>query len=196
MLNVDKSKEMIIKRSITKTAALSPLLGIEHVESMNILGVIFQCNLSFTMQVDQLIVGGAQTMYALGTLKHHGLWEVTWATFIARLTYASQAWWGLLNAQGRDRLEKVLNKDVKGDSCQKVTHHLHRSASQQISRCSVTSSRTPSMSSIISYHQLVRLKVDSEPELTIGRCQLQTKVPCHGKCLSVACACWTLIDTC
>ena len=54
-----------------------------------------------TMQVDRLVVRGAQTMYALGTLKHHGLsgpplWEVTRATFIARLTYASQAWWGLL----------------------------------------------------------------------------------------------------
>ena len=73
---------------------------------------------SFTMQVDRLVVRGAQTMYALGTLKHHGLsgpplWEVTRATFIARLTYASQAWWGLLDAQSRDRLEKVLNKAVR-----------------------------------------------------------------------------------
>ena len=119
-LNVDKSKEMIIKRPRprTRSAVPPPLLGIECVESMNILGVIFQCNLSFTMQVDRLVVRGAQTMYALGTLKHHGLsgpplWEVTRATFIARLTYASQAWWGLLDAQGRDRLEKVLNKAVR-----------------------------------------------------------------------------------
>ena len=117
-LNVDKSKEMIIKRPRTRSAAPPPLLGIERVESMNILGVIFQCNLSFTMQVDRLVVRGAQTMYALGTLKHHGLsgpplWEVTRATFIARLTYASQAWWGLLDAQGRARLEKVLNKAVR-----------------------------------------------------------------------------------
>ena len=119
MLNVDKSKEMIIKCPRTRSAAPPPLLGIERVESMNILGVIFQCNLSFTMQVDRLVVRGAQTMYALGTLKHHGLggpplWEVTRATFIARLTYASQAWWGLLDAQGRARLEKVLNKAVRG----------------------------------------------------------------------------------
>ena len=58
-LNVDKSKEMIIKCPRTKTAAPPPLLGIERVESMNILGVIFQCNLSFTMQVDRLVVRGA-----------------------------------------------------------------------------------------------------------------------------------------
>ena len=42
------------------------------------------------------------------------LWEVTRATFIARLTYASQAWWGLLDAQGRDKLESILKKAVKG----------------------------------------------------------------------------------
>ena len=62
---------------------------------------------------------GAQTTYALGTLRRHGLtrsllWEMTRATFIARLTYASQAWWGLLDAQGRSRLESVLKKAVKG----------------------------------------------------------------------------------
>ena len=78
------------------------------------------------MQVDRLVVRGAQTMYALGTLKQHGLsgpplWEVTRATFIARLTYASQAWWGLLDAQGRDRLGKVLNKAVRGGFLPK--HH-------------------------------------------------------------------------
>ena len=82
MLNVDKSKELIIKRLRTITAPRHPLFGIERVDSMNILGVIFQCNLSFTMQVDRLVVRCAQTMYALDTLKHHGLsgpplWEVT-----------------------------------------------------------------------------------------------------------------------
>ena len=52
MSSVDKSKEMIIKRLRTKNAAPPPLLGIERVESVNILGIIFQCNLSFTIQVD------------------------------------------------------------------------------------------------------------------------------------------------
>ena len=110
---------------------------------------------------------GAQTMYALGTLKHHGLsgppmWEVTRATFIARLTYASQAWWGLQDAQGRDRLEKVLNKAVRGGFLSNVNHHLHRFVIQRISRCLVTFPRTPSTSSIICYHLAVRLRVDSE----------------------------------
>ena len=63
--------------------------------------------------------GSHKTMYALGKLRRHGLsgpllWEVTRATFIARLTYASQAWWGLLDEQGRSRLEGVLKKAMKG----------------------------------------------------------------------------------
>ena len=43
-----------------------------------------------------------------------GVVNQVYATFIARLTYASQAWWGLLDAQGRSRLEGVLKKAMKG----------------------------------------------------------------------------------
>ena len=119
VLNVAKSKEMIVKRPRSKTDAPPAINGIERVDNMNILGVIFQCTFSFTLQVDRLVARGAQTMYALGTLRRHGLtgpllWEVTRATFVARLAYASQAWWGLLDAQGRSRLDSVLRKAVKG----------------------------------------------------------------------------------
>ena len=119
VLNVAKSKEMIIKCPRTRTDAPPALNGIERVDSMNILGIMFQCTFSFTLQVDRLVARGAQTMYAIGTLRRHGLtgpllWEATRATFIARLTYASQAWWGLLDSQGRSRLEGVLKKAMKG----------------------------------------------------------------------------------
>ena len=65
VLNVAKSKEMIIKRPRTKTDAPPALNGIDRVDSMNILGIIFQCTFSFTLQVDRLVAQGAQTMYAL-----------------------------------------------------------------------------------------------------------------------------------
>ena len=64
-----------------------------------------------------------------------------------------------------------------------------------MSRCLVISSRTPSMSSIICYHQSLRQRVDSEPEPMIERCQLPTKIPLHGKRSLVACLCWTLIES-
>ena len=112
---------LILKISsiFSKTDAPPARNGIERVDSMNILGIMFQCTFSFTLQVDRLVARGAQTMYAIGTLRRHGLtgpllWEVTRATFIARLTNASQAWWGLLDAQGRGRLEGVLKKAMNG----------------------------------------------------------------------------------
>ena len=73
---------------------------------MNVLGVLIQNNLSFRDQVDHLVRQSAQTMYALGILKHHGLcgpplWEVAEATLMSRLTYTSSAWWGFIDAEGR-----------------------------------------------------------------------------------------------
>ena len=117
-LNVSKTKEMIVKRPHTKTDIPPVTPGVERVAFMNILGVMFQENMSFTMQVDRLVARGAQTMYALGTLKNHGLnncalWEVTRATLLSRLTYASQAWWGMLDSAGRQRLQGIINRAVK-----------------------------------------------------------------------------------
>ena len=82
---------MIVKRPHTKIDIPPGTPGVERVAFMNILGVIFQENMSFTMQVDRLVARGAQTMYAIGTLKNHGLnncalWEVTRATLLSRLT--------------------------------------------------------------------------------------------------------------
>ena len=117
-LNVSKTKEMIVKRPHTKTDIPPVTPGVERVTFMNILGVMFQENMSFTMQVDRLVARGAQTMYALGTLKNHGLnncalWEVTRATLLSRLTYASQAWWGMLDGAGRQRLQGIVNRAIK-----------------------------------------------------------------------------------
>ena len=55
--------------------------------------------------------------YAIRTLRNHGLsgqrlWEVTQSTFLSRL-YASQAWYGMLDANGKARLESTLQKAIK-----------------------------------------------------------------------------------
>ena len=96
-LNLSKTKEMIVKRPHTKTDIPPVTPGVERVAFMNIVGVMFQGNMSFTMQVDRLVARSAQTMYTLNTLKNRelsncALWEVTCATLLSRLTYASQAW--------------------------------------------------------------------------------------------------------
>ena len=85
---------------------------------MNVLGVHIQSNLSFRDQVDHLVRQSAQTMYALRILRHHGLcgpplWEVAGATLMSRLTYASSAWWGFIDAERRKRPNSVVIKATK-----------------------------------------------------------------------------------
>ena len=57
-------------------------------------------------------------MYALRLLRSQGLngpnlWEVTRATLVSRLTYASQAWCGMITEGGRKQLEAVLTKAIR-----------------------------------------------------------------------------------
>ena len=73
---------------------------------------------SFWEQVDHLVAQGAQTLHALRILKHHGfngphLWTVANSTLLARLTYASPAWWGLIGSEGLLRLQSVISRAVK-----------------------------------------------------------------------------------
>ena len=106
-LNASKSKKMIIRRPQFNQAALPhPIPGIERVDSMNILGVILRCDLSFHEQVERLASQSAQTMDALRMLRSQGLsdpnlWEVAEATLVSRLSYASQVWWGMIRESER-----------------------------------------------------------------------------------------------
>ena len=118
-LNTNKTKEMIFHRPRVNSQTFPPPLdGITRVTTMNVLGVHIQSNLSFRDQVDRLFRQSAQTMYALRILRHHGLcgpplWEVAGATLMSRLTYASSAWWGFIDAEGRKRLNSVVTKATK-----------------------------------------------------------------------------------
>ena len=96
----------------------SEIDGIKRVKTMKVLGVFIQDNLSFGEHVDHLVAQGAQTLYALRILKHHGLngphlWTVANSTLLARLTYASPAWWGLIGSEGLLRLQSVVSRAIK-----------------------------------------------------------------------------------
>ena len=41
------------------------------------------------------------------------LWEVAGATLMSRLTYTSSAWWGFIDAEGRNRLNSVVANATK-----------------------------------------------------------------------------------
>ena len=65
--------------------------------------------LKFTRHVESLLNNVSKTMFALRTLRAHGmvdniLHDVTKATLVAQLTYAASAWWGFLSAADTSRL--------------------------------------------------------------------------------------------
>jgi len=57
-------------------------------------------------------------MYALKTIRAHGLngnelWDVTRATLVSQLLYASPAWWGYLKVDEKNRLQSIIKKAIR-----------------------------------------------------------------------------------
>ena len=120
MLNTKKSTEIIIRKPGSKDANLPPppIQGIHRVSQMVVLGVTVQDHLSFKPHIDSLISRCAQTFFALKVLKSHGLggsalWDVTQATLINKLLYASPVWWGFMDASDKQRLQSIITKAVR-----------------------------------------------------------------------------------
>jgi len=71
--------------------------------------------LSFPHHVQKVASKAAASLYALRMLKAHGLdgqalWEVTQATLVAQLLYASSGWSGFVKSEERTKLQLILNK--------------------------------------------------------------------------------------
>jgi len=86
--------------------------------SLKCLGVTLSHNLAFTDHITEVICACQQSLYALRLLRAYGLKNqdivtVFKATTLAKLIYASPAWWGFTNSNDRARLESVLRKAIK-----------------------------------------------------------------------------------
>jgi len=73
--------------------------------------------LTFHLHISALVAKSARSFYALKTIRAHGLngnalWDVTRATLVSQLLYASPAWWGYLKADERNRLQAVIKKAI------------------------------------------------------------------------------------
>ena len=84
-------------------------------QKLNILGVTVSNTLTFSHHVTALIEKCARTLYALKTIRGHGLagnalFDVARSTMVAQLLYASPAWWGFLKADEQNRLQSVVRK--------------------------------------------------------------------------------------
>ena len=101
------------------TTDVPTIPGIQHVNSLKIIGVTLSSNFSMQEHVSSVISSSAKSLYALRILRSHGfddqsLQTVFQATVISKLQYASSAWWGFTNAAAqRDQLESFLWRAVK-----------------------------------------------------------------------------------
>jgi len=90
---------------------------IPRVEEMKALGVTTSRKFSVVQHVNHLLVSCAQSLFALCTLRHHGLPTdalhiVFQTSVVTKLSYASPAWWELTSAADRDRLEAFLRRST------------------------------------------------------------------------------------
>ena len=112
-LNTNKSSKMVILRK-WKTAPPS-IPGIKRVSNMVILGVTICNDLHAIDHIDRLISTCMRSLYALRVLctqgPHDQALHVTEATTMARLVYASPAWWGLTSAK-QGKLDRFQSKVV------------------------------------------------------------------------------------
>ena len=117
-LNASKSTEMIMSRPRSGRelhAYPPPIPGIQRVDVIKILGVSLSKAFSFNVHIDNILMQAAQSMYALRVLRSHGLtgesmWDVTQATTLSRLLYATPAWWGYADMGHKYRLHNFLLK--------------------------------------------------------------------------------------
>jgi Reverse transcriptase (RNA-dependent DNA polymerase) len=113
-LNTSKSREMLVtRRGLFDSPDL--IKNVERVTSMKILGVTLQNNLHVSQHVDEILSACSSSLYALRVLRTHGLpckamHTVTEATTVARLMYASPAWWGLTTFEDKQRMERLLRR--------------------------------------------------------------------------------------
>jgi len=82
-----------------------------------VLGVTFTHTLSFAPHILKVTGKATASLYALKTLKAHGLHgqalcDVRKATLVAQQLYASPAWSGFIKADEKAKLQSVLNKAV------------------------------------------------------------------------------------
>ena len=119
-LNHVKSMEIVFVSPRCRRALVIPLPvvpSIPRVEEVKALGITISRKFSVVQHVNHLLVSCAQSLFARRTLRHHGLptdavHTVFQATVVAKLSYASPAWWGLTSAADRNRLEAFLRRST------------------------------------------------------------------------------------
>ena len=117
-LNVSKAVEIIFTSPQGIETPLSPPIPtITRLDRLTVLGVVLSSTFKFTEHVEFLLSKVSKTMFALRTLRAHGmavvgyiLHDVTKATLISQLTYASPAWSGFISKTDNNSLGYSLKR--------------------------------------------------------------------------------------
>ena len=119
-LNKSKTFEIVFFKKNCKKKRFPPEAtpGIKRVNSIKLLGVTLQNNLSMDEHIGNVLSECATNLYALYTLKAHGLHErelceTYRAKILSKILYASPAWWGYCNSDSCNRINSFLNKSKK-----------------------------------------------------------------------------------
>jgi len=123
-LNLAKSQEIIFTDQRRKSKHPEPdeIPLLQRVRIIKILGVTFTSTLSVTLHVQNVIASCAQTLYAIRVLRQHGLCDnslhtVFRAVVVAKLLYASSAWWGFTNATDRQKIIAFIRRSIRIGFC-------------------------------------------------------------------------------
>src|SRR5213083_1244242 len=113
-----------LKHSYGRQLPVAPpiLPGIERVNELTVLGVILQNDLRMDKQVSNSIARANSDLFALKTLRSHGLSsealsQVCRMTLVSKLAYASPAWKGFCSVDELSRLGAVERKARRWGFC-------------------------------------------------------------------------------
>ena len=98
------------------------LTDIKRVDSINILGVTVTNTLTMNEHVDRVLSNCAQSVFALKTLRAHGLnreclHNVFNAVILAKRTYGANAWISFTRASEREGIEAFIRRCLRSELC-------------------------------------------------------------------------------
>jgi len=118
-LNRAKSVEIVFTDSRRKSLYTAPptLPDISRVTSIKVLGVTFTNHLSISEHISDVICRCAQSLYTIKVLRCHGMNKeelrlVFKTVVLAKILYATPAWWGFTSAADRQRIEAFVRRCV------------------------------------------------------------------------------------
>jgi len=118
-LNRTKSVEVIFSSRRKPQECHPPeLLDICRVTTITILGVTWTNHFSISEHVTDIISKCAQSLYALKVLRCRGMGDdalmiIFRSVVLAKILYASPAWWGFANSSDKQRLEAFMRRCIR-----------------------------------------------------------------------------------